>query len=88
MANKPALMEHSDAGSNARRTMLLGENKLREHLPVNAPLKLTLIFGHQYRRWEALAQYLPEGSPPIFLAQETLEEFPSPTLIAQAMLLS
>jgi hypothetical protein len=65
-----------------------GEEKLREYLPKNAPLKLTLAFQHERRRWEVLTQFTPEGNQPIFLGCEALEEFPSPTLIAQAMLLS
>jgi hypothetical protein len=66
-----------------------GEAALRSYLAPDAPLKLTLIFGHEFRRWEVLAQYHPEGhAAPMLLGRETLDEFPTPTLIAQAMLLS
>jgi hypothetical protein len=65
-----------------------GEKKLRDHLPEHAPLRLTVTFQCERRRWEVLTQFTPEGNAPIFLGTEDLEEFPSPTLIAQAMLLS
>lgn len=65
-----------------------GEAKLRTHLPANAPLKLTLVFGHERRRWEVLAQFFPENHPPLLLGQEDLEIFPSDELIATAMLVA
>jgi hypothetical protein len=66
----------------------LGEDKLRSHLPAYAPIKLTLIYGHEYRKWEVLTEFRLEGVAPLLIGREDLEAFPSDTLIAQAMLVA
>lgn len=73
----------SDPHDKLRR----GVMRLRDVLPPLAPIRTTLIFGHQHRRWEVITQVGPENAEALInLGAEPLEEFPSPTLIAQAML--
>jgi hypothetical protein len=84
MVNEPAYQ----AVVNRYLALAGGERVLRESLAENAPLKLTMTYMHERKRWEVLTQFTPEGNAPIFLGCEDLETFPSPTLIAQAMLLS
>lgn len=87
MENKPRF--NIEAGPASRLLMLeAGENKLRTHLPKFAPLKFTMIFGHDTKRWEVLTQFVPEGGAPLLLSREDLESFPSDPLIAQAMLVA
>ena len=77
-----------DLGDSRVSVMEKGEMKLRTHCGTHAPLKLTMIFAHEARRWEVLAQFFPEGHPPVLLGKEDLDVFPSPELIATAMLVS
>jgi hypothetical protein len=81
-------MASSPVSNDRQFTMDKGEMVLRTHCGKHAPLKLTLVFGHEKRRWEVLAQFFPEGHPPVLLGQEELDVFPSPELIATAMLVS
>jgi hypothetical protein len=75
-------------GDERKSVLEKGEIILRAHLGAEAPLRLTMTYMHDRGRWEILTQFTPEGNAPIFLGCEDLSTFPSPTLIAQAMLLS
>lgn len=78
----------SELTTGARSDMDKGEMKLRMHCGKHAPLRLTLVYGFEHKRWEVLTQFLPEGQAPVLLSQENLEGFPSDDLIATAMLVS
>lgn len=78
----------SEFTTGARSDMDKGEMKLRSHCGKHAPLRLTLVYGHQNRQWEVLTQFLPEGQAPVLLSQEALEGFPTDELIATAMLVT
>lgn len=76
------------SADDRHRALERGEMKLRTHLSPYAPIKLTLVFQHERRRWEVLTQFHREGEAVVLLGTEDLEEFPSNTLIAQAVLVA
>src|SRR5258708_3847041 len=65
-------LDHSGGLIDRGRLMDLGETKIRSHLGRHAPLKLTLIFAHENKRWEVLTQYIPEGHAALLLGSEDL----------------
>jgi hypothetical protein len=75
---------------NAERHRIVweGEEKIRNLVGRLAPLKFTQMFRADTRRWEVATQFLPEGKPAILMSIESLDEFPSETLIAQLMLVA
>jgi hypothetical protein len=75
-------------GDDRRSALEIGERKLRTHLPMNAPIKLTLIFGWETKRWEVLTEFHKENHKPILLGRDDLETFPSDEIIAQAVLVA
>lgn len=75
-----------------RQLLLLdGEAGLRRALPDDAILSCSLLYpASDYRQgqWNVRVKiWTSEGQPPIELT-EPLDEFPSPTLVAQAMLVT
>jgi hypothetical protein len=80
-------MASNDVGrANERHDALAkGEAKLRSHLPPLTPLTIRCTY---VEGWTVNTRFHPEGAPPVELSTEPLEGFPSPTLIALAMLVA
>lgn len=82
-------------GSDPKRLhqlqLLMGETALRGALPDTAALSCSLLYpasDYKQGQWNVRVKiWTSEGQPPIELT-EPLDEFPSPTLVAQAMLVT
>lgn len=68
--------------------LLQGETKLRTHLPDDVALTTHLVYRHETGQWCVIVKLYPERGSMLELGVEPLEEFPSDTMIAQAVLVA
>lgn len=85
-----AQIGESHLGPNRRSRFEVGEEKLRSHLPKDAPLKLTCYWNAMPApgQWLVRTLLLLEGHEPLDLGIEPLDVFPSDELIATAILVA
>lgn len=69
--------------------LLMGEKRLRDALPETAIVSASLVWRHDVDEWHVHVKVWSdvEHSHPVTLS-EPLNVFPSPTLVAQAMLVT